>query len=670
MAREKPADAVPWRDPLLLRWLLFTTALAAAPHAVFQPAWVMAALAVAMLWRWFIEQGRLPKPGWLVRALLAVLLLALVWNQYRTVFGRDAGVALLLVLFGLKLVETRTPRDYAVSVLLLYLIVAGGFLYEQTPWVAALAVLTIVVSLVTLIRLTQPTTIDARRSLRLAGALLLQALPLMLVLYLFFPRFTGALWSLPGAGGAGLTGMSETMQPGSLGEVMESTEPAFRASFRGAVPPPEQRYWRMLVLWQTDGRRWDRGALPPGRERLTAGGPEYRYQLILEPNRLGWLPVLDRPVETPLDALAFAGNVYERREPTRERLSYELSAWPQARDRALTPFTRHAALQLPDTLSPRVRELAERLRTGRADSLAVAQAAFEHFRREPFVYTLRPPRLGSDPVDEFLFETRRGYCEHYASAFVTLMRAAGVPARVVMGYQGGEHNPAGNYLLVRQSDAHAWAEVWDETRGWVRVDPTAAVAPARIERGSEAIRRLEASGLNPGSLTDAALTRAIEFGLFERLWRRSQLTLDYANLAWYRWVADYGAERQSKLFEGFGWPRLTTAQLIWMLVAAFALALLFTLVWLSRQRTTLDPARRQYDRFCRKLAHAGLARAPHEGPQAFADRCSRRRPPLAAAVGEITRLYLAVRYSPAGTPGVGQELRRRVAGFSAQGNPD
>ncbi|MEK7734159.1 MAG: DUF3488 domain-containing protein, partial [Pseudomonadota bacterium] len=192
-------------------------------------------------------------------------------------------------------------------------------LYEQTPWVAALAVLTVVVSLVTLIRLTQPTTIDARRSLRLAGALLLQALPLMLVLYLFFPRFTGALWSLPGAGGAGLTGMSETMQPGSLGEVMESTEPAFRASFRGVVPPPEQRYWRMLVLWQTDGRRWDRGALPPGRERLTAGGPEYRYQLILEPNRLGWLPVLDRPVETPLDALAFAGNVYERREPTRER---------------------------------------------------------------------------------------------------------------------------------------------------------------------------------------------------------------------------------------------------------------------------------------------------------------------------------------------------------------
>ncbi len=670
VAREKPADAVPWRDPPLLRWLLFTTALAAAPHAVFQPAWVLAALAVAMLWRWFIEHGRLPRAGWLVRALLAVLLLALVWNQYRTVLGRDAGVALLVVLFGLKLVETRTPRDYAVSVLLLYLVVAGGFLYEQTPWVAALAVLTLVASLATLIRLTQPTTLDARRSLRLAGALLLQALPIMLVLYLFFPRFTGALWTLPGAGGAGLTGMSETMQPGSLGEVMESTEPAFRASFRGAVPPPEQRYFRMLVLWQTDGRRWDRGALPPGREPLAAGGPEYRYQLILEPNRLGWLPVLDRAVETPLDALAFAGNVYERREPTRERLSYELSAWPQARDRALAPFARRAALQLPDTLSPRVRELAERLRAGRADSLAVAQAAFEHFRREPFVYTLRPPRLGADPVDEFLFDTRRGYCEHYASAFVTLMRAAGVPARVVMGYQGGEHNPAGNYLLVRQADAHAWAEVWDEARGWVRADPTAAVAPARIERGSEALRRLEASGLNPGSLSDAALTRAIEFGLFERLWRRGQLTLDYANLAWYRWVADYGAERQSKLFEGFGWPRLTTAQLVWMLAAAFALVLLFTLVWLSRQHATLDPVRQQYDRFCKKLARAGLARAPHEGPQAFADRCSRQRPPLATAVGEITRLYLAVRYSPPGTPGVMQELRRRVAGFSAPGSPD
>ncbi|OGI37401.1 MAG: hypothetical protein A2V91_04090 [Candidatus Muproteobacteria bacterium RBG_16_64_10] len=665
MARVKPAGALPWRDPVLLGWLLITTALASLPHWVFQPWWVIAVLGLAAGWRWFIEQGRMPKPGRLIRALLAVLLLALVWNQYRTLFGRDAGLALLMVLFGLKLIETRSPRDYAVSVFLLYLVMAGGFLYEQAPWVAALELLAVAASLVTLIRLTQPTTITARQSLRLAGSLLVQALPLLLVLYLFFPRFAGALWTLPVGGQAGLTGMSETMQPGSLGEVMESSEPAFRVSFRGAVPPAEQRYFRMLVLWQTDGRRWDRGYLPAGRAQPVPSGPEYRYELILEPNRLAWLPVLDRPVTSPLDAQAFPGEVFERREPTRERLRYELSAWPQARDRVLATHVREAALQLPPSLSPRVRELAERLRAERGDSLAVAQAAFEHFRREPFVYTLRPPRLGPDPVDEFLFETRRGYCEHYASAFVTLMRAARVPARVVMGYQGGELNPAGNYLLVRQSDAHAWAEIWDETRGWVRVDPTAAVAPARIERGSEAVRRIEASGLNPGALTDAALTRAIEFGLFERLWRRSQLMADYANLAWYRWVADYGADRQSKLFEHFGWPRLSTAQLIGMLTAGIAVVLLAGLWWLSRRRARVDPARKLYDRFCRQLARAGLARASYEGPMDFARRCVRRRPTLAPAVGDITRLYLALRYGPAGHPVQMQEFRRLVKDFSA-----
>lgn len=665
MAREKPVDALPWRDPVLLGWLLITTALASLPHWVFQPWWVVAVLGLAAGWRWFIEQGRMPRPGRLIRALLAVLLLALVWNQYRTLFGRDAGLALLMVLFGLKLLEIRSPRDYAVSVLLLYLVVAGGFLYEQAPWVAALAVLAIVTSLVTLIRLTQPTTITARQSLRLAGSLLAQSLPLLLVLYLFFPRFAGALWMLPVGGQAGLTGMSETMQPGSLGEVMESSEPAFRVSFRGAVPPPEQRYFRMLVLWQTDGRRWDRGHLPAGRERPVPRGPEYRYELILEPNRLAWLPVLDRPFETPLDAQAFPGEVFERREPTRERLRYELSAWPQAQDRALSSYAREAGLQLPSSLSPRVRELAERLRADRGDALSVAQAAFEYFRREPFVYTLRPPRLGPDPVDEFLFDTRRGYCEHYASAFVTLMRAARVPARVVMGYQGGEHNPAGNYLLVRQSDAHAWAEIWDEARGWVRVDPTAAVAPARIERGSEAVRRIEASGLNPGALTDAALTRAIEFGLFERLWRHGQLMADFANLAWYRWVADYSAERQSKLFEHFGWPRLSTAQLIGMLTAGIAVVLLAGLWWLSRRRARIDPARKLYDRFCRHLARAGLARAPHEGPMDFARRCVRQRPALSPAVGDITRLYLALRYGPSGSAALMHEFRRRVSGFSA-----
>jgi len=665
VAREKPADTIPWRDPRLLGWLLLTAALATLPHWFFQPWWVMAVLVLAALWRWLIERGRLPRASRLIRALLAVLLLAVVFSQFRTVFGRDAGMALLLVLFGLKLIETRSPRDYAVSVLLLFLVVAGTFLYEQAPWVAACAVFAITASLVTLIRLTQPTALGTRQSIRLAGTLLAQALPLMLVLYLFFPRFAGALWSLPVGGQTGLTGMSETMQPGSLGSVMESFDPAFRVSFRGAVPPAEQRYFRTLVLWQTDGRRWERGALPPGRVRPVARGPSYHYQLILEPNRLGWLPLLDRPVQPPLNAVGYAGDVFERREPVRERLTYEHSAWPQARDRGLPPFERAAGLQLPDTLSPRVRELARQLRGARTETLSIAQAAMTHFRREPFVYTLRPPRLGFDPVDEFLFETRRGYCEHYASAFVTLMRAAGVPARVVMGYQGGELNPVGNYLLVRQADAHAWAEVWDEARGWVRVDPTAAVAPARIERGSEAVRRIEASGLDPGSLSGAALTRAIELGLFERLWRRSQLMADYANLAWYRWVADYGADRQSKLFENFGWPRITTTQLLWLLAGGIGIVLLATLWWLTRRRATVDPARKLYDRFCRQLERAGVARAPHEGPMAFARRCAHQRPALATAVGEITRVYLALRYGPSSSLAQMHEFRRLVAGFSA-----
>ncbi len=647
-------------------WLYLTAVCAVAPVAVDLPAWLTLVFALSLGWRYAADHRGWYRPGRLLRTLLLVLVVGAIYFQYRRLLGREPGVALLVGLLGLKFLEIRTLRDYLLSLFLFYLVLLGTYLQDQASWLGAWTLLTVSVSLAAMIHVTQPQGLTARAKFRQATLLVAKALPLMLLAYLLFPRIQGTLWGLPTDAHAGLTGLSEIMRPGSINSLSESTAPAFRVTFEGPIPPPRDLYWRSLVLTDTDGRGWSRPRpVVDAAESFEGLGEPVRYTVTLEPSNKPWMPVLDLPAEIPPEGRARNGYTLEFRVAMHERQTYTLSSYPRYRTPEIDTEERAANLRLPEETSPRVHALADRWRRESAEPQAIVRAALTHFHQENFVYTLQPPLLGPDPVDEFLFDTRRGFCEHYTAAFVTLMRAAGVPARIVNGYQGGEVNAAGNYLIVRQSDAHAWAEVWAPGSGWVRVDPTSAVAPERIELGSDALRRLAARGVAPGSLPPAAVLKAIELSGLDRVFLHARLYWDLANLSWYRWVVDYGKLRQERFLTRLGFGSVSWEKLLTALGTGALLVLLAYFAWQWRPRPVRDPVHAAYLRFCRKLAHVGLARAPHEGALDFARRASGARADLAPAIGDITRLYLRLRYGPGELSGERRVLRRAVAAFRA-----
>jgi transglutaminase-like putative cysteine protease len=652
-----------------LAMLLGTGLVAVAPHAWELPWWVVPVFIVGGAWRYLSEARGGYRPGWLARASLMLVVVAATFRHYHTLLGRDPGLTLLIALLGLKFLELQRLRDYMLCVFLFFLVTLGSFLYQQTLLLGIYALGSTWLSIAALIRLTQPRGLALSGQLKLSATLLAQALPLMLILYLLFPRLPGTLWAMPLDSDAALTGLSDSMQPGSIQQLSESSDTAFRVSFEGKPPPARELYFRALVLWTSDGRGWGRTQQPShATESFTPQGEAVRYEVVLEPTQKTWLMALDLPGETPAKARARPGFTLEYLEPIRERQRYTLTSYTHYQTGALDPQEREATLQLPKTVSARVQGLADEWRDRDPQPRAIVQAGLDFFRAEDFVYTLTPPRLGPDPVDEFLFSTRRGFCEHYASAYVTLMRAAGIPSRVVLGYLGGEYNAAGNYLIVRQSDAHAWAEVWLPNQGWVRVDPTGAIAPERIELGLEAVRRLQARGTALGRLPMAEVLRAIELGWAERAWYSSRLYWDLLNISWYRWVADYGQERQERLLAALGLERWSMGNILFLSGGIILLLLLVYGLWLWHERARVDPVQAQYLKYCRKLAGAGLRRAPHEGALAFAQRCHAARADLQPAIQDITQQYVRLRYGSARTGEALRQFKHRVASLRAAKN--
>lgn len=654
-------------DRLGMNSLLLIAALSLAPLVPRLPAWIVLVCAGCLLWRFAVENRAWPGPGRVLRLGLTLVVVAAVLEYYGTLLGRDAGSALLASLLALKFLEVRKLRDCMVALFLCYLLLLAIFLYSQSPAIALYSAVVVVLSMATLVRLNHSTGTDLRYALGLASTLSLKAVPLMLIMFMLFPRIPGTLWGFPGERDGDVTGMSEVMEPGSVRHLSRSYAPVFRVEFDGPVPARSQMYWRALVLWWTDGRRWERGvtssALDPGLSFDRQGAP-IKYTVTLEPSRKPWLPALDLPIVAPRGTRTRPGYLLEHRRVSRERQRYTLVSYTRYRTDALDRVERELALQLPAQLSLRVRALARALRRESTDDLGVARAAMDYFRQQPFFYTLEPPLLGDDPVDEFLFSTRRGFCGYFAAAFVTLMRVAGIPSRIVQGYLGGEYNPAGDYWIVRQADAHAWAEVWLPSRGWVRMDPTAAVAPERVELGIDAVRELTLRGFELGQLSSDAVRRLIELGWFAGAWRTMRLYWDLANLQWHRSVLGYDQQRQRHLLRLLRLPELSWRGLLLTLALVLAAAMLLLAVTTRRARRA-DPVQASYRAFCRKLGRAGIQRHPAEGALAFAARTVAARPDLKASVDSITALYLRIRYG--GLSGIApvQRLRQQVARFSA-----
>lgn len=634
-------------------FLLLALALVAAPHVAHLQPWVVPLSAVLGLWRWAAGRGMAALPGkWLLSAM-AFASLAGILLTHGTLFGRDAGVALLTLLGGLKLLELRGYRDALILVFLGYFLVVTNFLFSQSVFIALYMLAATLAITAVLIGVNHPgAERHWRTHLRLAGRMLAQAVPVMVVLFLLFPRLPGPLWSMPSDARSGMTGLSDEMAPGSISRLSQSDAVAFRVEFDGPVPRKSALYWRGPVLWFFDGRRWKGGfSSRSATLRYTALGKPVSYTVTLEPHNKPWLFALDLPAVTPERARITSDFQILSARPVTYRQRYAMTSYLEYRTEGLTSLERRWGLSLPPDADPRTQELGRQWRDELGDPSAVVARALRFYREEPFVYTLTPPLLTSaDPVDEFLFGTRRGFCEHYASSFVVLMRAAGIPARVVTGYQGGEFNALGGYLTVRQSDAHAWAEVWLEGRGWVRVDPTAAVSPSRVEAGIGAA--LPAPDPIPGFLKrDNPWLQKLRFG-----W-------DFLNGGWNLWVLSYNQERQMQLLARLGFGLVSWQELaVGLLVGVGGLLLGFALFMLrGGGRASVDPVVRSYRRFCARLAKAGLERRPAEGPVDFAARVVGARPELKPAVEEITALYVELRY------GAGQgelaELRRRVRAF-------
>lgn len=654
-------DRQPPLPRALLHGLLLCVLMVVAPHAVHLPTWVVALCAALLLWRLHLNFSGQPLPG---RGLLTALTLSAAGGiliEHHTLFGREAGVTLLMLLTAFKLLELSTRRDAVALLLLACFIIITNFLYSQSLAIGLYMAVTLLAIVAVWIQLNAPGCAWQAR-LKLAATLLAQAIPLTLVLFVLFPRVQGPLWGLPNDAFA-RSGLDDKMSPGSMGRLALSDEVAFRVSFQGSAPRRDQLYWRGPVLWQFDGLNWTVGKAASAIQPVLADADQpVQYSVTLEPHNKTWLFALDLPAQ--LSVPARIGDDFQLLSPTpvNARLRYEARSLLQYRANPTeAPAQLRRALQLPAGVNPRARQLAAEWRAAEwhaagPDAAAVVRRALEHFNRQEFRYTLEPPLLqGPNGMDEFLFATRQGFCEHYAAAFVFLMRAADIPARVVTGYQGGEYNAYGNYYIVRQSDAHAWAEVWLADAGWRRVDPTAAIAPERVERGLAA------------ALPDNA---ALPFLARDPpQWLRGlRLNLDTLTNRWNQWVIGYDSERQFAFLSRFGLDALEWQQMaVNIMVALAALIGLYALVML-RRLIARRPDRTQaaWLHLCRKLARAGLPREAHEGPWDYALRVSAARPELAAALQDIAARYITLRYAIARDPHAPREFVRRVRRFSAR----
>jgi transglutaminase-like putative cysteine protease len=494
---------------------------------------------------------------------------------------------------------------------------------------------------------------------------MLQALPLMLVLFFMVPRI-GSLWAVPLNNSAAKTGMSDSMAPGDFAQLMRSRELAFRVSFDGDFPRTQDLYWRGLVFSSFDGRRWSQAArqvLPnfvnwpdespaPWRNQMEYLGRSVSYSIMLEPTQERWLYVLSAPVSWDDDVGIGPEFRLQKRNPVRHRVQYRVTSSLDYRYEAgeLDDWQYRQELQMPYESNPETRAVARRWMREAGSPRALIERLLGHYR-DQFRYTLQPGALGRHPVDEFLWQTRAGFCEHFASSFVFFMRAAGIPARVVVGYQGGEINPLESYLLVRQQDAHAWAEVWLDDEGWVRIDPTAAVAPERIERGIEfSLDELDSRLLSGSFARDSQWLNQL------------RLRWDLFNYSWNRWVLGYDTEVQSRLLTRWlgGVEPWRVVAVIIGLCALMVGAILLHLLWRQRHRYR-HPADRTFARFAKRLERAGYPRTAGEGARAYAARVAVERPGQQAELKRIAHLYELVSY--AGNRPALADLRRAVARF-------
>lgn len=642
-------------DMRTMMWLLSSLALVVAPHLQRLPLWFLGLfLSACALRLWQLKHQRRSIPGW-IKLALTLLALVGIWLEYGTLLSRQANIGLLCVMLALKIMETAKRRDIYLLISMAYFVAITQFLFNQSFYLTLYLLGVVVVITATLIVIEhQPMRqlssrhdlqpISTPRLVQSALRMLLFGIPLMAALFLFFPRLGSPMWGVPQDALNGKTGISDEMEPGKILELFLDDSPAFRVEFEGPVPPPAQRYWRGPTLWNFDGRKWTR-MRPMGYaaridpDQIT---DPIRYSLTMEPTQNHWVFGLDRPVQLPSRTQMEIDMTMFQRRPITTMLQMDMVSDPDYPvDVTLWQPLREAALRLPEGFNPRTQALADQWREEIGKPELIVQRALAMFNQEGFEYSYTPPPLGRHTIDDFLFETRSGYCEYYSSAFTALMRAAGIPARVVTGYQGGFFNEESDYMVVRQSDAHAWSEVWFEGLGWMRVDPTAAVAADRVNLGA-----LDAFG---GSR-----------GFFDYEWMRElRNRFDAVQRFWNQQVINFDKARQQNLLKPLGIDNMSLRQSLIALTLICSAILALALWRLIRQQERRDPDRihQLYLAFQKRMKSLGIEANPAEGPIDFAMRCKAHSPDLADRIDRVIEAYVHLRYAGNTHPSVERQLK-------------
>jgi len=608
-------------DQSTLYLLLAGIHLSALPLYRDMPLTIILFIVVLSLWQFFIIRKQITNPGKIIQALIIIASFATVFYSYGHIFGQQPGIALVTLMTILKLFESKNLRDAYIIIYSAFFIIASNFFHSQSIWLILYVFLAVIFLVAILIALSDRLkTRPLKNNLSMASRFVFYALPLMLVLFILFPRIPGPLWGLPDDAFTSKTGLSEEMSPGSINRLISSSAIAFRVKFDKKIPAHRQLYWRGAVLSLYDGNTWHRSDAPKSAQANIRYNNDsdntFSYKITLQPTNLKWLLSLEYP--QPHNNTNSQHTYKLNREAmlvTHNKITsiinYTVTSQTSASNQALFAQEDYKNRLLPVNKNPRTVKLARELsQLSGFDTQRYINTVLNYFRNNKFIYTLNPDLLGENAMDDFLFTSRRGFCEHYASAFTYLMRAAGIPARVVIGYQGGKMNPLDDYMIVRQSDAHAWSEVWINNH-WQRVDPTAAVSPNRIEQGV-LHAGLESSKLPLLLVSNNKLIKNIAF------------LYDSFQNNWNQWVIGFNQKKQNALLKSLGFENASASNLILLLV--FCLTITGAIIsWFlfTHKTTTKDPIQHYYNLFCLKLKRQGVQRYLNEGPVDFENRIYR-----------------------------------------------
>ena len=652
------------RRPLL--WLAAALLFTLPPMFGSLAPWVPCLFLITLAMKFWMEPKgyRLRSTTW--KLILAAVTLAAIFSSYGSLKGIEPGVSLLVVLMSLKILEAHTAREFQVMVMMAWVLCLCGFFLSQDFAIALCLLAAFALLLVALIQFHRGSSPGALwPPLGATGKLLAQAAPLVVLLFLLFPRInTGFRFEILGAGSAA-SGFSDRLSPGSIASLANSSEIAFRGEFPdGKTRPPGPMYWRGLVMWHCEGMEWRAPYAPASishSARQSPSGKTMRQWITIAPHRAHWMFALDRPFQAPPGATLARGDYLWSVQSIRKARRYEVISSPEVTGKELQPHERKEALELPASISPTVRELAQSWVAQNSNPRATVNNALQFFRTQGFRYSLSPGEYKKNDLDQFLFHRRVGFCEHYAASFATLMRLAGIPARVVVGYLGGEYNDLGRFFLVRQADTHAWCEVWLPDSGWTRVDPTSVVAPGRagLDLNTFLARRIASGEMETGR--SAFVTQLTGSAIFTNL----RLTWETLNYEWDTRILGFDADVQESLLASVGIANRGPFLLITEILVVLAVLLVIYAGWMQlRTHSRVGRVKSLYERFCRKAARLGVRRDPWEGPSDFSRRAALLLPDQSERIRQILNIYIALRYAPESAGGALDRFVKEVRAFA------